>query len=102
MYEYILINIVFAAAIILVLSRFKALCFNKLHFTLLVILIILTAIFDSLIVHFNIVAYDSSKILNLFVGVAPIEDFFYAIIAAILIPAAWRILSRRSNVNAEN
>lgn len=57
---------------------------------MLAILLIMTAIFDSLIVGFGIVAYDQSKILGMYIGRAPIEDFFYAILAAIMIPALWK------------
>lgn len=57
---------------------------------MLAVLLIMTAIFDSLIVGFGVVAYDQSKILGVYIGRAPIEDFFYAILAAIMIPALWK------------
>ena len=53
-------------------------------------LLVLTAIFDSLIIWAGIVGYDTSKILGVYVGLAPIEDFFYALLAAILIPIFWQ------------
>jgi lycopene cyclase domain-containing protein len=55
-------------------------------------LIALTAIFDSLIVSFDIVGYADDKILGTYIGAAPIEDFFYAILVALLIPTLWNKL----------
>jgi len=42
-----------------------------------------------MIVYFEVVGYDTSKLLGVYVGYAPIEDFFYAILAAVLVPWAW-------------
>ncbi|RYF29253.1 MAG: lycopene cyclase domain-containing protein [Chloroflexi bacterium] len=50
---------------------------------------IMTAVFDSLLIAVGIVGYDLDKILGIYIGKAPIEDFFYAILAAIIIPALW-------------
>ncbi len=55
----------------------------------------MTAVFDSLIVWSGIVAYDSSLILGLRVGIAPIEDFFYAIAAILVVPALWKLFGKR-------
>ena len=55
----------------------------------LTILLILTAVFDSLIIGMGIVGYDATKLLGIYIGNAPIEDFFYAILAAILVPLLW-------------
>ena len=57
---------------------------------MLAALLVMTAVFDSLIVGFGIVAYDSTKILGVYIGRAPIEDFFYAILAAIIVPTLWK------------
>lgn len=56
------------------------------------ILVIFTAVFDSLIVSLGIVDYDYAKTLGLTIGTAPLEDFFYAILAGALVPAVWSIL----------
>lgn len=61
----------------------------------LVILVAMTAVFDNVIVGTGIVAYDDTRILGLRVGVAPIEDFSYAIVAALALPAIWVLLGRR-------
>lgn len=64
-------------------------------FVLSIHILVLTAVFDSLIVWSGIVAYDSTKILGLRVGVAPIEDFFYAIAAILIVPALWKLFGKR-------
>jgi len=56
-------------------------------------MLILTLIFDSLIINFGLVDYDKSKILGLYLGSAPIEDFFYTLIAVMLVPILWNVLS---------
>jgi lycopene cyclase domain-containing protein len=56
------------------------------------ILLVLTAVFDNIIIALSIVGYDPAKILNIYVGSAPIEDFMYAILAVMLVPAIWRKL----------
>lgn len=61
----------------------------------LVVLLALTAVFDNVLVGTRIVGYDEDLILGLKVGVAPIEDFGYAIAAALALPAAWVLLRRR-------
>lgn len=57
----------------------------------LAILLVLTAVFDSLIIWAEIVGYDTQKILGLYVGKAPIEDFFYAVLAVVIVPALWNL-----------
>jgi lycopene cyclase domain-containing protein len=61
----------------------------------LAVLVALTAVFDNVIVGTGIVAYDGSRILGLRVGVAPVEDFSYTVVAALALPALWVLLGRR-------
>jgi lycopene cyclase domain-containing protein len=61
----------------------------------LAVLLVLTACFDSVIVGLGIVGYDSSRILGLRIGTAPIEDFAYPVAAALAIPALWTVLGTR-------
>ena len=55
-------------------------------------LLIGTAIFDNLIIWSGLVAYDESKILGWRIGLAPVEDFLYAIVAVLLTASMWHIL----------
>ena len=61
----------------------------------LVVLVALTAVFDNVIVGSGVVAYDFTRILWIRLGVAPVEDFSYAIVAALALPALWVLLERR-------
>jgi lycopene cyclase domain-containing protein len=65
-----------------------------------VALVVLTAVFDNVIVGLHIVAYDDAKILGLLVPLAPIEDFAYAIGAILLVPTVWTLLGRRKTETA--
>ena len=56
------------------------------------VLVVLTVVFDSVIVGTGIVAYDPARILGARVGTAPVEDFAYPIAAAVALPALWLLL----------
>jgi len=58
--------------------------------------LILTAVFDNVLVGVGIVAYDPHRISGARLGVAPLEDFCYAIAAVVLLPCLWSLLSPRS------
>lgn len=54
---------------------------------------LLTLGFDNLIVGLHIVAYHQFLTLNLTVPIAPIEDFSYAVVGALALPAIWNLLA---------
>lgn len=58
-------------------------------------LLILTAVFDNVLVGTGIVGYDPALISGARVGVAPLEDFAYAIAALVLLPSVWSLLTPR-------
>jgi lycopene cyclase domain-containing protein len=60
-----------------------------------IVVLVLTAVFDNVLVGTGIVGYDPALISGVFVGVAPIEDFAYAIAAIVLLPSLWVLLARR-------
>lgn len=91
MATYIILNIVFLA-VVLVLLRVKLHRPSKAWYVTLWSLLILTAVFDSIIVALHIVDYDPEKILGILIGYAPVEDFFYAILAAVVVPILWNRL----------
>jgi len=61
-----------------------------------VILLIVTAIFDNVMISIGLVGYDRALISGAFIGVAPLEDFAYAIGAVLVLPALWVLLPRSS------
>jgi lycopene cyclase domain-containing protein len=48
-------------------------------------LLVITAIFDNLIIGTGIVAYDEALISGIKIGLAPIEDFSYSLAGPLLI-----------------
>jgi lycopene cyclase domain-containing protein len=61
----------------------------------LIALLLLTAVFDNFIVGSGVVAYDNTLLTGVFIGFAPIEDFAYTLVAALLIPLTWWWLGSR-------
>ena len=57
-------------------------------------MVLLTAIFDNLIIWAGIVAYDPEKISGIKIGIAPIEDFSYTVVAVILVPTIFNLLAK--------
>ena len=65
-----------------------------------ILLLILTAVFDNIIIGTGLVAYDDALISGVRIGVAPIEDFAYTVAALVLLPAVWELLAHRSRERA--
>ena len=59
-------------------------------------LLVLTAVFDTLIIANGIVAYDDGQRIGLAVGLAPVEDFAYPLAGVLLVPAIWTLADRWS------
>lgn len=59
------------------------------------VLLVVTAIFDNVMIGVGLVGYDRAKISGAFIGVAPLEDFAYAIAAAVLLPSLWILTEGR-------
>jgi small toxic polypeptide LdrA/B/C/D len=57
--------------------------------------LLLSLVFDNIIVGLNLVAYDPAKILGIRVPIAPIEDFGYTIVGVILVPVLWGFFGRK-------
>jgi len=62
----------------------------------LCILLLVTALFDNVMIGIGLVGYDPAKISGAFIGIAPLEDFAYAVAAAVLLPSLWLLLPGRS------
>lgn len=59
----------------------------------LAVLLILTTIFDQIIIAFDIVRYNLNNISGLYIGFVPIEDYLYCLGAVIITPWIWEKLS---------
>ncbi len=64
----------------------------------LAMLLVMTAVFDNIMIGIGLVAYNGSLISGAFIGVAPVEDFAYAVAAAVGLPSLWVLLGRRRDV----
>ncbi len=88
-FTYLILNFVFLGAIIaLLVTKFRKP--SKAWVMTLLVLLVLTLVFDNLIILFGMVEYNSNLILGIRAGVAPIEDFFYALLACIIVPVLWQ------------
>jgi lycopene cyclase domain-containing protein len=91
---YLNLNLLFVAASLLALllvpkNRWPA------YLVGLVPMVIMTAVFDNLIVSAGIVAYDPTKITGIMIGAVPIEDFAYTIAAVAIVPSVWSAMINR-------
>jgi len=59
------------------------------------VLLVMTAVFDNVMIGIGLVGYSSEKISGAFIGIAPLEDFAYAIAAAVLLPSLWTLVGGR-------
>jgi len=100
---YWALNAVFLAAVVLLaaaavlLRRSPGL--KPVAVTMLVLLV-MTAVFDNIMIGVGLVAYEPSLISGAFVGIAPLEDFAYAIAAVIGLPSLWMLLERKGDDRA--
>jgi lycopene cyclase domain-containing protein len=63
---------------------------------MVIILVVLTAVFDNVIIGLDIVGYDPQRILGIYIYKAPVEDFFYALLAVYVVPALWQYYGKQS------
>lgn len=57
-------------------------------------LVVLTVVFDSLMVSVDLFRYDQSRTLGVDVLLAPLEDLTWPIASALLLPSLWRLARR--------
>jgi len=66
------------------------------------VLLLMTAVFDNVMIAVGLVAYEPSLISGAFIGIAPLEDFAYAIAAIVGLPSLWHLLGRRDRGKSNN
>ena len=59
-------------------------------------LLVLTAIFDNLMIALGLFSYNGEHISGAFIGLAPLEDFAYTIAVVVLLPSLWHLLGTRN------
>ncbi len=56
------------------------------------LLLVMTAVFDNIMIGVGLVGYDEALISGAFIGIAPLEDFAYTVAAVVLLPSLWALL----------
>jgi len=93
--NYLALNIVFmliAFVVLNVINRKSP--WRAISWTLLVMCLV-TLIFDNVIVGLGIVDYDSSKISGLLLGLVPVEDFAYTVVSVLAVSSIWHMMTRK-------
>lgn len=65
-----------------------------------VVLCVLTLVFDTLMIAADLYVFDPGKILGVYLWGAPLEDFAYALAAALGTPVLWTVLGDRGRARA--
>ncbi|MEY9851042.1 lycopene cyclase domain-containing protein [Leifsonia sp. EB41] len=60
-----------------------------------VVLVVLTAVFDNLMIAAGLMTYAASAISGVHVGLVPVEDLAYPIAGLMLLPGLWLLLRSR-------
>lgn len=94
MFTYLILNIIVVLSVVIAL-KIKPRQPSRAWLYMFIALVILTLIFDSLMISLGLFFYSPDKILSIKIGAAPVEDFFYAVLAAIMIPALWYKLDNK-------
>jgi lycopene cyclase domain-containing protein len=62
-----------------------------------VVLVVLTAVFDNVMIALDLFTYPPEHLSGLRIGLAPLEDFSYPVCAAFLVPAVFALLTRKAH-----
>lgn len=65
----------------------------------LLVMAALTTVFDNLMIAADLFDYGEEHLLGLRIGQAPIEDYAYPVVALVLLPAVWRLLTERDGAS---
>lgn len=95
MARYLILNLVVIGCLILAVSLWPMSVPRRKVWIIGIVLLVLTAVFDSLIIAAGIVNYDPTKIIGVYLGKAPIEDFAYTLAAVIIVPYTWKRYGRK-------
>lgn len=57
--------------------------------------LLLTLLFDNVMIAFGLFSYTPEQISGLHLGLVPLEDFAYPLVAALLVPILWQAFAGR-------
>jgi len=101
MMTYLTLNLVFIAVVLITMFVLRIPLAYKWYYALVPILL-LTLVFDPIIIALDIVAYDPELLLGMKLFGAPIEDFMYALLASIIVPSTWHYLAEKEESHGNN
>jgi len=93
--NYLALNVVFMLIAFIILNVVVRKSPWKLIGWTLLSMVLVTLIFDNVIVALGIVDYDSNKISGLVLGLVPIEDFAYTIVSVRAVSSIWHLMTRK-------
>lgn len=96
MATYIILNLITLGVVLIVLFLLRQRIIWPIKTWLMTFcaLLLLTLLFDNLLIWLDMYRYAPDKILGVYLWLAPIEDFMYPLLAAIVIPAVWNKLGK--------
>lgn len=87
--DYILLDAAFLLPLfVLAVRRWRTLLCRHVLYTAIA-LVVLTVVFDNLMIAAGVMAYDPAHICGLKLGLAPIEDFAYTLAAVVYVAIWW-------------
>lgn len=94
MATYPLLNLVFLLAIAVYAWPLRRL-YGRAWWAALIILVMLTIVFDIILIVTAIIGYDYTKMSGLLIGPMPVEDLAYTLGALLLAPVLWHRFNRK-------
>lgn len=61
------------------------------------VIVALTIVFDNLMIAADLFRFDDAQLLGVAIGLMPVEDIAYAMIAVFTVTATWNLLGRRDD-----
>jgi len=86
MYSYLAVDLINLSVILITLVFYSFKIKFRKYILLLICMLILTAVFDNILIILHFVTYNHSKLLGIYIYKAPIEDFAYSIGATLVVP----------------
>jgi len=93
--NYLALNVVFMLMAFVILNVIVRKSPWRLIGWTLLAMVLVTLVFDNVIVAMGIVDYDLKKISGVLLGLVPIEDFAYTIVSVLAVSSIWHLMTRK-------
>jgi small toxic polypeptide LdrA/B/C/D len=95
MYNYLILDAVFIVLALVISFYTLPNHYPKRWVVMFLVMIMMTVVFDSLIIGLGIVKYYPEHMLGITIGKAPLEDFGYTVGSVIVSPSIWLYLRKK-------